>query len=105
MRPFKFLRKVEGSICPLSGIVYGWNVYEQKVMNIYKFCYDCNVEFIGFYQNFIENDEGKVLTILNHIMGRDCSQIIYEIWDGRRTIYTLSIDYIDLISIQRYETV
>ena len=105
MKPFKFFRDFDKSICPLSGIVYGWNIYEQKVMNIYKFCYDADVEFIGFYQTFIENGQEKILTIKQHIMGRVCSHIIYEIWDGRRSIYTLRISNEDLISIQQYENV
>ena len=105
MKSFKFLHNFQETSVPMTGIVYGWNVYEQKVMNIYKFCYDANVEFIGFYQNFVENGQGKVLTIKNHIMCAMCSHIIYEIWDGRREIYSLMINHSDLISIQRYETV
>ena len=105
MKSFKFLHNFQETSVSMTGIVYGWNVYEQKVMNIYKFCYDCNVEFIGFYQNFIENDEGKVLTILNIFSHGTGRVIAYEIWDGRRSIYTLRISNEDLISIQEYETV
>ena len=79
MVPFKFFKKNKTIVNPIT---YGWNVYEQKVMNIYKYCFDNNIEFIGFYQNFVENDQGKVLTIRNHLGGAMYSHIIYEIWDG-----------------------
>jgi hypothetical protein len=105
MREFKFFQK-ESNISLLSGIVYGWNAYEQMVMDTYKFCFDNDyTRFIGFRRSFRENHIDKVLTIVNCFRYETYTQIMYEVTGERQWIYSLNIDNDDLITIQRYEHV
>lgn len=101
MKTFKFFQKESNN--PLTGIVLGWNMYEQMVMDTYKFCFDnYYTRFIGYRRRFREDNIDKVLTIVNCFRYETYTQIIYNVNGGRLWLYSLNIDNDDLITFQRY---
>lgn len=69
MKQFKFLHKPPDEMkVGIHGLdaytmLYGWNVYEQMVIHIYKFCFQTNQEFVGYYKTFMEGNTEKTLRI------------------------------------------
>ena len=106
MQRFKFLQEPPKFTDRYTGRlnrIYGWNAYETLVMNVYKFCYNTESEFIGFSQSFWENNVRKILNITNFIVGPTHTVIVYQIVEPRQSIYTLRISNEDLITIQQHE--
>jgi hypothetical protein len=101
MNTFKFFQKESNN--PLAGIVLGWNMYEQMVMDTYRFFFDNDyTRFIGSRRTFREDNIDKTLTILNCFRYETYTQIMYEVTGDRQWIYSLSIDNDDLITLYRY---
>ena len=109
MRQFKFLQeapKFTGQYSDRLDRIYGWNAYETLVMNAYKFCYEHDIEFIGFTQPFSENHIEKLLTVLNmYVDSETHTDIRYRITDRGESIHTLRISNMDLFLIEQHEYV